>query len=359
MKQRSIKVLIVDDSALVRQSLQKMLEQDPSIEVIGAASDPYFAARIIAREAPDVITLDIQMPKMNGLTFLQKIMTQHPIPVVVISTLAKENSDIALKAWQYGAIEVIEKPILKTREFFENSSRKICDAIKAASIANLKKKSLKRITPIKQLDESIYADRNVSSAFPTDADKVVLIGASAGGTEVIANILSQLPKRSPPVVIVQHMPKQFTQAFANRLNDLSQLTVKEAQKGDRLAYGTAFVAPGNMHVLIKQTGQAFSIETNQGPPLNRHRPSVDMLFTSAQEYDAKHFLAAILSGMGRDGVEGLVGLKNNGVLTLAQNEESCIVYGMPKEAVKAGAACKILTPEEMVKEIMKFRWVNV
>ncbi len=355
MNKEKIRVLIVDDSALVRQSLQQILSADSSIEVIGTASDPYFAARVIAREAPDVITLDLQMPKMNGLTFLQKIMSQHPIPVVVISSLAKENSDIALKAWQAGAIDVIEKPIMRTKDFFEESGYRIIEAVKAASIANLKK--IKQ--PWSARNESLnirsqYQDHG-HSIVPKTANKLVLIGASAGGTEVISNILSQLPVDCPPIVIVQHMPEQFTLAFSRRLDSLSKIKVKEAEKNDKLQFGYAYVAPGNSHITIKRNGWEFNIDTNQQPLYNRHRPSVDMLFNSAAEYEGKHFLGIILSGMGRDGVDGLLKLKKNGAITIAQNQESCIVFGMPQEAIRSDAATLTLSPPEIVQEIIKFK----
>ncbi|MCF8373483.1 MAG: chemotaxis response regulator protein-glutamate methylesterase [Bacteroidales bacterium] len=355
MSKEKIKVLIVDDSALVRQSLQKILEQEPSFDVIGTASDPYFAARIIARDAPDVITLDIQMPRMNGLTFLQKIMSQHPIPVVVISSLAKENSDIAIKAWQLGAIDVIEKPILKTKEFFEISSHNIIQAIKAASIANLKKIHSPKPHPEKGLEIKRQYEDVSHTTIHKIANKIVLLGASAGGTEVVAHILSLLPITCPPVVVVQHMPEQFTLAFSRRLDSLSNIKVKEAENGDRLEIGKAYIAPGSAHILLNRKSQEFFIQTNYGPLFNRHRPAVDVLFNSAAEFDGRYFMAAILSGMGRDGVDGLIKLKEKGAMTIAQNEESCIVYGMPKEAIRAEAVIKVLSPEEIVREIVKFR----
>ncbi|MEA3444942.1 MAG: chemotaxis-specific protein-glutamate methyltransferase CheB [Bacteroidota bacterium] len=355
MSEQKIKVLIVDDSALVRQSLKRVFAQDTSIEVIGAASDPYFAARIIARDVPDVITLDLQMPRMNGLTFLQKIMSQRPIPVVVISSLAKENSDIAIKALDYGAIDVIEKPIMRTSEFFQTSSYKIIEAIKAAAIANIKIIKNNRLQHNDKLNiKSQYQDYG-HTTIAKPANRIVLMGASAGGTEVVANILSQLPENCPPVVIVQHMPEQFTLAFSRRLDNMSRIKVKEAEMGDCLEYGNAYVAPGNSHVILKRKGLQFFIETTQQSLFNRHRPSVDVLFNSAAEHDGKFFLGIILSGMGRDGVDGLVKLKNNNALTIAQNRESCIVFGMPKEAIQADAVAKTLSPEKIVKEIVMFK----
>jgi two-component system chemotaxis response regulator CheB len=355
MKKEKIKVLIVDDSALVRQSLLKIIEEEPAFEVIGTASDPYFAARLIGRIAPDVITLDIQMPRMNGLTFLQKIMSQHPIPVVIISSLAKENSDMALKAWQYGAIEVIEKPMVNTKEFFERSGQVVIEAIKTASMANLKKINYNKLHHDKDIEiKQQYEDLSHTSVHKI-ASKVVLLGASTGGTEVVAHILSQLPVTCPPVVVVQHMPEQFTLAFSHRLDGLSAIKVKEAENGDRLEFGKAYIAPGNAHIMLNRKSQEFYIETNYGPLFNRHRPAVDVLFNSAAEFDGRHFMAAILSGMGRDGVDGLIKLKEKGALTIAQNEESCIVFGMPKEAIRANAVVKVLSPEEIIHEILKFR----
>ena len=354
MNKKKIKVLIVDDSALIRQSLKKIFQNNPSIEIIGTASDPYYAARIISKEAPDVITLDIQMPKMNGITFLQKIMSQHPIPVVIISSLAKENSDIALKAWQLGAIDVIEKPLMHTKEFFENSSAKIIESVKAASIANLRKtKHLKSYNNDKLNIKKQYQDYS-NTTITKAVDKIVLIGASAGGTEVIANILSQLPKNCPPIIIAQHMPEQFTLAYSRRLDSISQIKIKEAENGDKLEYGKAYVAKGNTHILIKRRGQEFYVETNQKPKHNLHRPSIDILFNSAVEFEGRYFLSIILSGMGRDGVRGVLKMRKKGAKTIAQNEESSIVFGMPKEAILVGAASKALFPDEIISEIINF-----
>ncbi len=339
-----LRVLIVDDSALVRQSLKEILESNPMIEVIATASDPYQAVKIIQNEVPDVITLDIEMPRMDGLTFLKRLMKQHPIPVVIISGYASEGSVAAMKALEFGAIAVIPKPKLTTKEFFEESSIMICDTVKSAAMARLS-------TYMKNIQHSVEPRHNADVVLPRSAakpdiigkqDKVILIGASTGGTEAIAHILDNLPAGSPGVVIVQHMPADFTRSFAERLNRSSALEVKEAENNDKVLPGKALVAPGGKHLMLRRSGGNYFVQLKEGPLVNRHRPSVDVLFRSGARYAGPNALAVLLTGMGDDGAQGMLELFETGAHTIAQDEDSCVVFGMPKEAIKKNAVRTIL-----------------
>jgi len=357
-----IKVLIVDDSAVVRQSLSSILEKDPEIEVMGVAADPYFAANKIAHEVPDVITLDIEMPRMDGLTFLRKIMTQHPIPVVIISSLTTQGTETGIKALEYGAVEIITKPKLSTKEFIEESSIRICDAVKAAANAKLKrKKNIKKVSAPMEVQPKLSADAviskgNLKHSMLKTTEKVVVIGASTGGTEALRVFLESLPADSPGIVIVQHMPEQFTRSFAERLNELCKVTVKEAENNDSVIRGRALIAPGNHHLILKRSGARYYVEINDGPLVNRHRPSVDVLFRSTAKYAGKNTVAVIMTGMGDDGARGLLELKEAGANTIAQDEKTCIVFGMPKEAIKLGAADEILPLDKIANRVLKLQY---
>lgn len=352
---KKIKVLIVDDSALVRQAMTDVLGSDPQIEVIGSAVDPYSAAKKMKTDAPDVITLDVEMPKMDGITFLKKIMTQHPIPVVICSSLAAERSETALKALEYGAVDIIKKPEMGTRAFIEESRIRICDAVKAAAAA-----SLKKITEHRQVEGKLTADAVLAK--PTKAmlkttEKVVVVGASTGGTEALKVFLEGLPGDSPGIVIVQHMPENFTRAFSKRLDNTCSITVKEASDNDTVLRGQALIAPGNEHVILKRSGARYLVEVKQGPLVSRHRPSVDVLFRSAARYAGKNAIGIIMTGMGDDGARGMLEMKEAGAVTIAQDEASCVVFGMPAEAIKRGGVDKILPlhaiGRAMLKESMK------
>ena len=350
---RKIRVLIVDDSAIVRQALTAILSSDPMIEVMGTAADPYIAARKIQNEVPDVITLDIEMPRMDGITFLRKIMTQHPIPVVIISSLTQKGTETALKALEYGAIEIISKPQMDTRQFIEESKIRLCDAVKAAAIAKLRRKASAPMHVPPKLSADAVLPKAQSYSMIKTTDYVVALGASTGGTEAIREFLEALPLDAPGIVIVQHMPEQFTKSFADRLNQLCKITVKEAENGDTVLRGRALIAPGNKHMLLKRSGAKYYVEVKDGPLVNRHRPSVDVLFRSTARYAGKNAIGIIMTGMGDDGARGMLEMKEAGAFTIAQDERTCVVFGMPKEAIKLGAAVKILPLEQIAAQIIR------
>jgi len=349
---KKIRTLIVDDSALVRQTLNDILSSDPRIEVMGMASDPFVAADKMAREVPDVITLDVEMPKMDGLTFLKKIMSQHPIPVVICSSLAGKGTETAMKALEYGAVDVIHKPALGTKQMLAESSTMICDAVVAASYTRAKRKILNTplATPKLSADE-ILARPKKDTVLKT-TEKVVVVGASTGGTEALRIFLEALPADCPGIVIVQHMPEGFTAAFSKRLNTLCKVTVKEASHNDTVLPGHALIAPGNHHLLLKRSGARYYVEIKDGPLVSRHRPSVDVLFRSAARYAGKNAIGVIMTGMGDDGAKGMLEMKNAGAYTIAQDKESCIVFGMPAEAIKLGGVDKVMDLELIHREIM-------
>ena len=345
-----IKVLIIDDSALIRQTLTKVLSSDEKIEVIGVAADPYIAVNKLKTEKPDVITLDIQMPKMDGLTFLKKLMSQHPIPVIIISSLTAKDSKIALTAYNLGAIDVIQKPVMSSDLLHNEWKEKLFNSVLAASESKVNQRVLKSIVtspkPIVK-NTSKVDKKEICNSF-------ILIGSSAGGTEVINSIVSNLDTNTAPILIVQHMPIQFTGSYAARLNDNSSLSIKEAARGDELYRGLALVAPGDKHMELKNNGFNFFIELNSNDKVNRHRPSADVLFKSALSFPGVKILSIILSGMGKDGTAGMMKLKDAGAITVAQSEQSCIVYGMPKEAFESGAASYSLDIIEIVDTIKEF-----
>lgn len=346
MAGRKIRVLIVDDSAVVRQTLTSILQTDPKIEVMDTASDPFYAAKIIQNEVPDVITLDIEMPRMDGLTFLRKIMRQHPIPVVIISSLTAEGTLTALRALEYGAVEIITKPQLGTKTFLEESRIRLCDVVKAAAKAKLNLKSFKGPSSSIEVSPKLSADAVLSKVHAHSMIKtteiVVAVGASTGGTEALTVFLQSFPSDCPGIVIVQHMPELFTKTFSNRLNEICKINVKEAENNDTILRGHALIAPGNKHMLVKRSGARYYVEVVDGPLVNRHRPSVDVLFRSTAQYAGSNAVGIIMTGMGDDGARGLLEMKEAGALTVAQDEKSCVVFGMPKEAIKMDAVDKIL-----------------
>lgn len=334
----------MDDSAVVRQTLSDILSSDPEIELISPASDPFIAADRIRHEIPDVITLDIEMPRMDGITFLQKIMAQHPIPVVICSSLADNGSETALKALDAGAVEIIQKPRLGTKKFLEESRIHLCDVVKAASYAKLRRIASSGPVVVPKLTADVvlarlYPDRG---AMIRTTERVVVIGASTGGTEALTVFLQAMPSDAPGIVIVQHMPEHFTRAFANRLDSICRITVKEAENNDTVIRGRALIAPGNRHMLLKRSGARYYIEIKDGPLVSRHRPSVDVLFRSAARYAAKNAVGVIMTGMGDDGSKGMLELKQSGAATIAQDEDTCVVFGMPKKAIELGAVDKVL-----------------
>ena len=350
MSKPRIRVLIVDDSAVVRQTLSDVLSRDPAIEVIGTASDPFVAAERMREQVPDVITLDIEMPRMDGLTFLQKIMRQHPIPVVICSTLAEEGAQSTLKALEYGAVDIIAKPRLGTKQFLEESSMLLCQAVKAAAGARVRVASPGRAVEPKLTADAILS--RATGAMLQTTEKVVVIGASTGGTEALRAMLEVLPADAPGMVIVQHMPEVFTRAFANRLDTLCQISVKEAESNDTVLRGRALIAPGNHHALLKRSGARYYVDIKDGPLVCRHRPSVDVLFRSAARYAGKNAVAVIMTGMGDDGARGMLEMKEAGAATIAQDEATSVVFGMPNEAIKLGAVDEILPLKAIAKAIL-------
>jgi len=345
-----IRVLIVDDSAVVRQTLRDVLSSDPQIEVIATAGDPFAAADRIAEEVPDVITLDIEMPRMDGLTFLKKIMSQHPIPVVICSSLAEEGAQSTFKALEYGAVDIITKPRLGTKQFIEDAHVTICNAVKAAAQARLSVLRASQTVEPKLTADAILSPATHAMAETTE--KVVVIGASTGGTEALKTVLEALPADTPGIVIVQHMPELFTRAFANRLNGLCAITVKEAESNDTVIRGRALIAPGNHHLLLKRSGARYFVEVKDGPLVCRHRPSVDVLFRSAARYAGRNAVGVILTGMGDDGAHGMLEMKQAGAATIAQDEATCVVFGMPKEAIKLGGVDKVMPLGAVARSIL-------
>ncbi|MBF0567205.1 MAG: chemotaxis response regulator protein-glutamate methylesterase [Nitrospirae bacterium] len=348
-----IKVLIVDDSAIVRQTMADILSSDPQIEVMGTASDPFVAAKKIQDEVPDVITLDVEMPRMDGLTFLKKIMSQHPIPVVMCSSLTESGSETAMKAMEFGAVEIINKPRIGTKQFLEEARVTICDAVKAAASARLRRISAieHKIQP--KLTADAVLPKPTSKAMIQTTEKIVVVGASTGGTEALKVFLEDFPADSPGIVIVQHMPEHFTAAFAKRLDGICRISIKEAAENDTVIRGRALIAPGNKHTLLKRSGARYYVEVKDGPLVSRHRPSVDVLFRSAARYAGKNALGVIMTGMGDDGARGMEEMKEAGAYTIAQDEASCIVFGMPQEAIKRGCVDKIMPLDRIAKEVIR------
>lgn len=360
---RRIRVLIVDDSASVRAALSDIISADPQLEVMATASDPYVAVERIRNEVPDVIFLDIELPRMDGLTFLRKLMSQRPIPVVICSSLTEEGSDKMIEALEAGAVDVVTKPRIDTAQFLHESSMRICDAAKAAAQARLKGKArptAPRLTVEKKLTaDVVIPPRSAARAAAANTnmpvtDPVIAIGASTGGTEALRDVLETLPASTPAIVIVQHMPERFTNAFARRLNMLCQMEVKEAAEGDQVLAGRVLIAPGDHHLALHRVGSRYTVNIVEGPHVSRHRPSVDVLFRSVAQNAGRNAMGILLTGMGDDGAKGLLELRQTGALTVAQDEESCVVFGMPKEAIALGAAERVLPLKRVAMEIAGF-----
>ena len=354
MQNQKIRVLVVDDSASVRQVLTAILNEDPDIEVMAAASDPFVAARRMQEEIPDVILLDIEMPRMDGITFLRKIMAQRPIPVIICSTLTEEGSDLMFQAFEAGAVDILPKPRADTRQALQESAVRLCDAVKAAARARVRVRAGR--APRMTVEEKLTADAimppPVAGRRNLITERIVCIGVSTGGTEALLDVLEVLPRRTPGILIVQHMPQGFTAAFAKRLNGLCEVDVKEAADGDVVVHGTAYIAPGGRHMLLQRTGKRYHIAIKDGPPVSRHRPSVDVLFRSAAQYAGPNALGIIMTGMGDDGAKGLLEMRKLGAATRAQDEESCVVFGMPKEAIARGAVEKVVSLAQIPREIL-------
>lgn len=350
---KSIKVLVIDDSALVRQTLTDIINSDDQLEVIGVAADPFFAAQKIRTHIPDVITLDVEMPRMDGLTFLKTLMSQCPVPVVIISSLTQHGSQLALRALDLGAVEIVAKSEIKnTREHLEDSKIRITDAIKAAYMVPVKKRSLTKPVPDYPKVDKVHQSQ-VDDIYKT-TDKVIAIGASTGGTEALRYFLTRTPATSPGILITQHMPPGFTKSFADQLNTICEVTVKEASNGERVMRGHAYIAPGGMHMELYRSGAKYFIKVQDGPLVNRHKPSVEVLFNSVAKHAGQNAVGIIMTGMGRDGAEGLLNMKEAGARTIAQDEKSSVVFGMPKEAIKLGAVDQIMSLDDMPRKVLGF-----
>lgn len=347
-----LKILVVDDSAVVRQTLSEILLSDAYIEEVVTAQDPYVAASRLKSFVPDVITLDVEMPRMDGLSFLKKLMSQHPIPVVMCSSLTETNSETALRAMEYGAVDIIQKPRLGTKQFLDESAVVICDVVRAAA-----KVRVKRVSPSKtrnvsaKLDADVILAKASSKSMVQTTETVVAVGASTGGTEALRVFVEMLPGDFPGVVIVQHMPEHFTTSFAERLDSLSNMTVKEAVDGDTVMPGRVLLAPGNKHMLLQRSGARYYVQVKGGPLVSRHRPSVDVLFRSAARYAGKNAVGVIMTGMGDDGAKGMLEMKGAGASTIAQDEKSCVVFGMPKVAIELGGVDKVVPLENIAQTV--------
>jgi two-component system chemotaxis response regulator CheB len=346
-----IRVLIVDDSAIVRQALSDILNSDPQIEVLATAADPLIAMERMKEQIPDVITLDVEMPRMDGITFLQKIMADSPIPVVMCSSLTERGSGNAITALEYGAVEIITKPRLGTRRFLEESRVRICDAVKSASHARLVPARMKLSKT--KLTADVILQKAAVPLINQSTDKVVVVGASTGGTEALRIFLEAMPADSPGMVIVQHMPEGFTRAFAQRLDSVCAMTVKEAEQNETVHRGKVLIAPGNRHIILRRSGTRYFVEIKEGPLVSRHRPSVDVLFRSAARYAGSNAVGVIMTGMGDDGARGMLEMKEAGALNIAQDESSCVVFGMPNEAVKLGGVDVVAPLESIAGEVLR------
>ena len=329
-----IRVLVVDDSAVVRKVFSEELSRERGIAVVGTAPDPYVARDKIVKLKPDVVTLDIEMPRMDGLTFLKKLMKHYPLPVIIVSSLTQKGSKLAMEALDNGALEVICKPTAAYS--VGDMSVQLADKIRAVARVNVQK-----CTP---MDDSLSSSGQIeaSSALSATTNKLIAIGASTGGTEAIKAVLTRMPPNSPGIVIVQHMPAKFTTSFAERLDSLCAINVSEAQDGDSVVNGHALLAPGNYHMLLKRSGARYYVDVKNGPLVHHQRPAADVLFRSVAKYAGTNAVGIILTGMGADGAAGMLEMKNAGAQTIAQDEESCVVFGMPKEAIKQGGVDRIV-----------------
>jgi two-component system, chemotaxis family, protein-glutamate methylesterase/glutaminase len=356
-----VRVLIVDDSASVRQTLAAVLASDPDIEVLGIASDPFVAAARIAKEVPDVITLDVEMPRMDGITFLRKLMTQHPIPVVMCSSLLESGSETLMQALEAGAVDIILKPRVGVSVQLNEDRAHICDVVKGAAQARLgRRRPSSRESdapagggPAPKLTADAMLPPPVMGAMARTTEVIVCIGASTGGTESLREVLEVMPVDAPGIVIVQHMPEKFTAAFARRLNSLCPMEIKEAADGDTVLRGRVLIAPGNLHTMLERSGARYYVSVRAGPLVTRHRPSVDVLFRSAARAAGGNAVGVIMTGMGDDGARGLEEMKNAGAVTLAQDEATSTVFGMPKEAIARGCVDRIVPLHQLAQEIRR------
>lgn len=361
MSEKPVKVLIVDDSALMRQLLTEVMERDPRIVVVGVAQDPYIAREKIKRLAPDVLTLDVEMPRMDGITFLRNLMRLRPMPVVMVSTLTEAGGEITLEALELGAVDFVSKPKIDLRAGIEKYADEICDKVVTASKVRVKALAeTVRPKPAKagrasveaRLDTDAVLKRKQRSSTLQTTEKIIAIGASTGGTEAIKDVVSALPPDSPAVVITQHIPAAFSQPFANRLNACSAINICQASDGQQILPGHGYVAPGDKHLIVERSGARYYCRLNDGPPVNRHKPSVDVMFRSVAQEAGKNAVGVLLTGMGNDGAQGLLEMRQANAPTIAQDQASSVVWGMPGEAVKCGAAEQVLPLTDVASAIL-------
>ncbi|MEE9147534.1 MAG: chemotaxis response regulator protein-glutamate methylesterase [Candidatus Tectomicrobia bacterium] len=352
---QKIRVLIVDDSALVRQMLTEMLNADPALEVVGTAADPYAARNKIKRLNPDVLTLDVEMPRMDGLTFLRNLMRLRPMPVVMVSSLTAKGADTTLQALELGAIDYVSKPKLDIVQSLPDYAAEISAKVKVAAKARVgvqkQRRASPRPGPPKLTADAVLAQQTRKRHFKTTGHLIAL-GASTGGTEALKEVLSEMPADAPGIVITQHMPEAFVESFAQRLDGLSAMTVRAAQDGQQILPGHVYLAPGNHHLLVRQDGAHYVCQLHNGPPVNRHKPSVDVMFRSIAQHVGPNAVAALLTGMGADGAQGLKEMRDAGTHTLAQDEKTSVVWGMPGEAVKLGGVDEVVPLERIARKIL-------
>jgi len=351
-----IKVLLVDDSAVVRQVNRETLEKEADIEVVGAVADPLYAIEKMKQVWPDVIVTDIEMPRMDGITFIKKIMAEHPTPFVVCSSLTEKGAAATMEALAAGALAIITKPKLGVKQFLQESGDDIVSAVRAAARANMRHLNIvpPPLRPKLSADAMLAAQAASSGALTNTTDKVVAIGTSTGGTQALEAVLTQLPRTTTGIVIVQHMPEKFTAMFAERLNSLCEIEVREAKDGDRVLPGRALIAPGGRHMMLKRSGAQYYVEVKDGPVVNRHKPSVDVLFRSVAQVAGRNALGIIMTGMGDDGARGLKEMHDAGAQTIAEDESTCVVFGMPKVAIEMGGVDKIVPLHRIPGEIIAY-----
>ena len=355
MGNNKIKVLVVDDSALIRNVMKEIIDREKDMVCVGAAPDPIVAREMIKSLNPDVLTLDVEMPKMDGLDFLERLMRLRPMPVVMVSTLTERGSDITFRALELGAVDFVSKPKMDIARGMEEYAAEITDKIRAAAQSHVRTR--KPAIPTMVVQEKLSADAILPSSAPgrfASTEKLIIIGASTGGTEAIKEVLTRLPADVPGILVTQHMPENFTKSFADRLNSLCKISVKEAEHNERILPGHAYIAPGHSHLLLKRSGANYMTELNQGPPVNRHRPSVDVLFRSAANVAGANAMGIILTGMGKDGAQGMLEMKQAGSFTIAQDEASCVVFGMPREAIALGGAAEVLPLQGVARRTLEY-----
>jgi two-component system chemotaxis response regulator CheB len=343
-----IKVLIVDDSALIRSVMTEIIGSQPDMEVVGAAPDPIVARELIKRTNPDVLTLDVEMPKMDGLDFLEKLMRLRPMPVLMVSSLTERGSEITMRALELGAVDFVTKPKISIQHGMLEYTEMIADKIRSAAKARIRARPHATTDAARAPGEQLPPMRNPLAS----SEKLIMVGASTGGTEAIKQFLMQMPSDCPGILITQHMPEGFTRSFARRLDSLCKIAVNEAEGGERILPGHAYIAPGHSHLLLTRSGANYVTQLDQGPAVNRHRPSVDVLFRSAAVAAGKNAVGVILTGMGKDGALGMLEMKNAGAYNFAQDEASCVVFGMPREAIAVGATDEVAPLNELPGKVM-------